>query len=97
MQVGVLRITLRIPGNQSLKGKRQVVRPIIDKVRGRFNVAIAEVDDQDLWQTACLAVSCVGNDRAVVNQVLSRVANFIDQNPGDGEVLDYEMEIVPVF
>lgn len=97
MQVGVLKVTLRIPGNQSLKGKRQVVRSLVDRVRGRFNVAIAEVDDQDLWQTACLAVSCVGSDAATVNQVLSRVARFISLNPGDSEVLDYEMEILSVL
>ncbi|MEK7848184.1 MAG: DUF503 domain-containing protein [Chloroflexota bacterium] len=97
MQVGVLRVTLRIPGNHSLKGKRHVVRSIVDRVRGRFNVAIAEVDDQDLWQTATLAICCVGSDAATINQVLSRVAHFIGQNPGDSEVLDYEMEIVPVF
>jgi len=93
MHVGVLKVSLRLPENHSLKGKRQVVKSIAARVRSRFNVSVAEVDDQELWQLACLGVSCVGSDGATVNQVLSRVARFIEQYPGDAEVLDCELEM----
>ncbi|MEK7774061.1 MAG: DUF503 domain-containing protein, partial [Deltaproteobacteria bacterium] len=56
MVVGICRISLVIHGNASLKGKRQVLKSIIEKVRNRFNVSIAEVGDNDLWQRAELGV-----------------------------------------
>ena len=64
MTVGVLRLTLFIPENHSLKGKRSVLRRIKARVSERFNVSIAECDDHDLWQRAVLGVSQVGTDEA---------------------------------
>jgi uncharacterized protein YlxP (DUF503 family) len=78
MVVGVLRLTLFIPENHSLKGKRQVLRAIKDRVRHKFNVSIAESDDHDLWQRAELGICQVGNDRAFVDRALREVVNYID-------------------
>lgn len=78
MVVGVLRLTLYIPENHSLKGKRQVLRAIKDRVRHKFNVSIAESDDHDLWQRAELGICQVGSDRAFVDRALREVVNFID-------------------
>ncbi len=78
MVVGVLRLTLFIPENHSLKGKRQVLRAIKDRVRQKFNVSIAESDDHDLWQRAELGICQVGSDRAFVDRALREVVNFID-------------------
>ena len=94
MNVGALRVRLRLPENQSLKGKRKVLKSITSQVSNRFNVSIAEVDDQDLWQLATLGVSCVSNDGRHANEVLSRVMDFIQSIRSDAEVLDYEIEIL---
>jgi len=95
MSLGVCKVKLRLPENQSLKGKRQVLKSIITRVRNNYNVAIAEVDDQDLWQLATLGVACVSNDAQQDNKVLSRVVDFIGRSKFEIEILDYEIEIMP--
>ena len=92
MVVGICRVELHIPDNDSLKGKRQVLRSIKDKVRNKFNVSIAEVDGQDLWQQAILGISCVSSSASHANEVLSKVINLIDQNH-DSFIVDYEMDL----
>lgn len=79
MFVGVARLTLQIPDSGSLKSKRQVLRRVTDRVKARFNVAVAEVEDQDLWQKASLALSVVGNDRRHVDEQLEKVIHFIEE------------------
>lgn len=78
MVVGVLRLTLYIPENHSLKGKRGVLRKIKARVGNEFNVSIAECDGQDLWQRAVLGVSQVGSDAAYVEGALRQVVHFIE-------------------
>ena len=82
MVVGTLQVELTIPGVDSLKDKRMVLRSLKDRVRKSFNVSIAEVDDNDQWQSAVLAVVVVSNDRRFANQVLSKVVDFIGQSRG---------------
>lgn len=94
MTIGALIVRLRLPENHSLKGKRKVLKSITAQVSNRFNVSVAEVDDQDLWQLATLGVSCVSNDSRHANEILSRVVDFIDAIRGDAEILDYEIEIL---
>ncbi|MDO8578448.1 MAG: DUF503 domain-containing protein [Dehalococcoidales bacterium] len=94
--VGVLLIKFRLPENDSLKGKRQVVRSVIARISNNFRVAAAEVDDNDLWQLATIGVSIIGNDKGQINKVLSMIIEFVDAAGFDAEVLDYKMEIVPV-
>ncbi|MCY0997180.1 DUF503 domain-containing protein [Myxococcus sp. MISCRS1] len=79
MFVGVARLTLQIPESGSLKSKRQVLRRVMDRVKARFNVAMAEVEDQDLWQKATLALSVVGNERRHVDEQLEKVIHFIEE------------------
>ncbi len=79
MVVGVLRLVLSIPGAGSLKDKRQVLRKLLDRVKARFNVSIAEVGDNDLWQRAVVGVSAVGNDRRFVNETLDKVLHFVEE------------------
>lgn len=93
MVVGVGRLHLRLHDNHSLKGKRRVVRKTIERVRSRFDVAIAEVGDQDLWQSIRLGFSVVGSDGRVVHSVLDRVVNFIEELHLS-EVLDVEVEVL---
>ena len=78
MVVGVMRLTLFLPENHSLKGKRQVLRAIKGRVRNKFNVSIAESDGHDMWQRAELGIAQVGNERAFVDAALREVVKFID-------------------
>ncbi|HEA47068.1 MAG TPA: DUF503 domain-containing protein [bacterium] len=93
MIIGTAWIELHIPGVNSLKGKRQIIKSIKERVKNRFNVSIAEVEKQDLWQRATLGLACVANNKAQVNRVLSKVINFIEQNRNIS-LIDYEIEIL---
>ncbi len=96
MFVGVLRLTLHLPEPGSLKSKRHLVRSAIDRVQARFNVSIAEVAENDLWQRSVLGVTAVGNDHAFVNEALDKVANFVAaMHGGQIQVIARELEIVP--
>ena len=97
MNVGVCKINLRLPENQSLKGKRQVVKSITARVGNRFNVSVAEVDNHDLWQVATLGICCVSNNKRYTNEVLSKVVDFIAGSRFEVEMLDYEIEILSVL
>ncbi len=81
MVVGLYTIELFIPGSQSLKDKRQVLHGIKDRLRGTFNLSVAEVDSQDLWQKAILGMACVSNEHNHVSQVLEKALNLIKSMP----------------
>ncbi len=93
MVIGTCTIELHIPGNGSLKGKRRVIKSIIARVHNEFNVSIAEVDNQDLWQSATLGVACVSNGSNYVHGLLTKVVEWIEHNRPDVEVMDYQIEI----
>ena len=96
MNVGVCKISLRIPENSSLKGKRQVVKSITSRVKNKFNVAVAEVDDHDLWQLATIGVCYISNNKRHTNEVLSKVVDFVVSSRFEVEMLDYEIEILTI-
>lgn len=81
MVVGVCTVELWIPESQSLKDKRQVLHSMKDRLRGKFNLSIAEVDGQDLWQKSVLGMACVANDGSHVEQVLEQALNVIKSMP----------------
>ena len=96
MFVGVLRLTLHLPAPGSLKSKRHLVRSAIDRVKARFNVSIAEVAENDLWQKSVLGVAAVGNDQAFVNETLDKVADFVgSMHGGQIQITARDAEIVP--
>jgi len=96
MNVGICKVKLRLPENLSLKGKRRVVKSITTRVGNKFNVSVAEVDDQDLWQLAMLGICYVSNNKRYTNEVLSKVMDFIANARFEVEILDYEIEVLPV-
>lgn len=77
MVVGILRVVLSLPWNDSLKGKRSVVKSIVERARGRFHVAAAEVDDLDQHRRATLGFAVVSNDARHAGQVLDKLLGFI--------------------
>ena len=94
MIVGVLRLTLHLPAPGSLKSKRHLVRSAIDRVKAKFNVSIAEVAENDLWQKSVIGVAAVGNDRAFVAETLDRVADFVaSMHGGQIHVIARDVEI----
>ena len=93
MHIGLLQIELFLPGNQSLKGKRQIIKSIKDKVRNQTNVSISEVDYHDAWQQAQLAVVTVGTDHSRVSQVLASVIKLIENTPGS-EIINRQIEML---
>jgi len=92
MVVGTLKIEFRLTDNRSLKGKRKVVRSMVDKVKSRFNVSIAEVGSNDKWQKIELGVSAVGNDRRHIDSSLNHVLGFLD-SLCLAQIVDTEIEI----
>ena len=77
MIVGLCTVELFLPESQSLKDKRQVLLSLKDRLREKFNLSVAEVDGQDLWQKAVLGLACVANEGRYVNQVLDQALNVI--------------------
>ncbi|MFY9813419.1 MAG: DUF503 domain-containing protein [Dehalococcoidales bacterium] len=97
MNIGVCKIDLRIPENETLKGKRMVVQSIIARVRDKFHVSVAEVENGDMWQIATIGVCCVSNDNRHTNEMISRIVDFIETTRLDVEVLNCETEFISVF
>ena len=93
MVVGVCTIDLHLPGIGSLKGKRQILSSLKERIKNTHNVSIAEVEANDLWQRAVLGVACVANDGRHVNQVLDAVLNAVRANAGV-EIVRHHMELL---
>jgi hypothetical protein len=86
-----------MPENQSLKDKRRVVKSIVTRVRNNYNVSIAEVEEQEHWKLTTLGITCVGNSARHLNGMLSKVIDFIARSRLEAEMLDYQIEILPVL
>lgn len=93
MVVGICTIELFLPNNGSLKGKRQVLKSMKDRLKQRFNISIAEVEDQELWQKTVLGMACVGNEKSHVHQTMDKALALIRGNPLV-EVISSRFEIV---
>jgi len=81
MIIGVCTIELHIPDQGSLKGKRQVLLSLKDRVRQKFNVSIAELDGHELWQRTVLGIACIGNEKRHVNRQMDHVMTLIRRTP----------------
>jgi len=92
MVVGVLHLECGLPGTQSIKDKRRIVKSVLDRLHHRFNVAAAEVTHQESWRRAGLAVACVSTDTRHADSVLARVAREIEHH-GELVLLDYSTEL----
>ena len=77
MVVGLLRFEVRLPNAHSLKDKRSVLKSLKDQLRGRFNIAVAEVDADEKWQRATVGISTLGNERSHVEGLLMQVTEWV--------------------
>jgi uncharacterized protein YlxP (DUF503 family) len=92
MVVGALRLELHIPASHSLKEKRSVLNHVKERLRSRFNVSVAEVDHQDLWQRATLGVAVVSGESGVLDRVLHEILSSVEREVRI-QVLDYQIRI----
>jgi len=93
MAVGLLTLEIHIPDSRSLKDKRQVLRSLKDRLRGRFNVAVAELDHQESWQRAQVGVVSLSNDPAHLEQSLRAVLNEAEEILGR-DLASHDLEIM---
>ena len=77
MVVGVLTVQLHLFGINSLKDKRHIVKSVIERLKGRFNISVAEVDHNDSHTMATIGIAGVANDRRFLEEVLDKSVNFI--------------------
>ncbi|MCL4498677.1 MAG: DUF503 domain-containing protein [Chloroflexi bacterium] len=93
MIVGILTVDLSVPGSNSLKDKRQVIKSVLSLIRNKFNVSAAEIDHLDSHRRAELAFACISNDQALVNRMLDKILDYIRSNPMC-EVVDSDLQFV---
>ncbi len=92
MVVGAIQLEIYIPGSNSLKSKRKVVKSLINRLRDKFNVSVAEVDANNLWQRATLGIAVADGNSRFANKILDKVLDMIE-NDGNVEILDYQISI----
>lgn len=92
MVVGTLRVEIHLPASDSLKAKRSVLNHLKERVRSRFNAAVAEVDHQDLWQRSTIGFAVVGGEAGILDRVLRDILSAVESEVRL-QVLDYEIQI----
>ena len=93
MIVGACQIRLHLPESQSLKDKRQIVKSVLARLRGSFDLSAAEVDDLEVWQLTTLGLTCAGNEATHVEQVLQHAVRYVEESRPDCAVTDVRIEI----
>ena len=95
MIIASCTITLQLEAVFSLKEKRRILKSILARLPQKFNVAVAEVDHQDVWQTAVISLVTVGNDAAHLHSQLQKAVVWLEQQRPDVPIADFAIEILP--
>lgn len=93
MIVGLLTLDLHIPEANSLKSKRMVIKSLIARIKNKFNVSVAEVDANNLWQRSVIGIAYVANETVIINKVFEKIKNLI-LNIHSVELIDANMEML---
>jgi len=93
MTIGILKLILFIQDSNSLKEKRMVLHSLKAKLRNNFNVAVTQIDDEDKWQRATIAIVGAERDRKNMNSILSNIINFIEEFDGV-DLINHELELI---
>ncbi|MGC9349337.1 MAG: DUF503 domain-containing protein [Anaerolineae bacterium] len=93
MIIGACKLRLYLPGVVSLKEKRSVLKPLQNQLRRTFEVAVAEIDHQDVWQSSEIAVVAVATDAGHIYSVLEKAVHWIEDNYYQVEVMDWDVEL----
>jgi uncharacterized protein YlxP (DUF503 family) len=93
LTIGVLYLDLLVPDARSLKDKRRVIKGLKDRMHGKFNCSVAEIDYQDVWTRCRLAACVVSSDSRHANTQLNEIASFAERQFG-AELADYRIEML---
>ena len=93
MIIGACTVDLHLPGNGSLKGKRSILKPLLLRLRKEFNLATAEVDYHDVWQSAQIALVSVSTDAGHLQALLERAVHWIEKQRPDLDVIGWRIEV----
>ncbi len=93
MIVGLLTLDLHIPESHSLKSKRMVIKSLIDRIRNKFNVSVAEVDANNLWQRSVIGIAYVANETVIINKVFEKIRTLV-LSTHSVELIDSTMEML---
>ena len=92
--IGILTLHLHIPCCKSLKEKRSRLKPLLTRLHKEFNISVAEMDAQDVWQSTVIACAVVSNEKAQAQRTLPKVAEWVEFNWPDVTIVDEEFEII---
>jgi uncharacterized protein len=95
MLIATVKIKVHLPWVHSLKEKRMVVKSLIAKLGNKFNVSVAEIEEQNIHQIAVLGVAGIAGDAAMADSVIDHVLNFAEENT-EGEIIDVEREVISI-
>jgi hypothetical protein len=95
MFVAAARIEIHIPASQSLKDRRRVLKPLIERTRNRFNAAVADVGPQDKWQVASIGLSVVGSSIGNARERLDEVVRFIEEFSPEAITTSVDTDVLP--
>lgn len=93
MKVLLIKITLRASWVHSLKEKRMVVKSIVQRLKNKFNVSVAETAEQDIHQTIVIGIAAVCGSSAQADSTMENILNFVEDNT-DAEIIDIQREVV---
>ena len=93
MIVGLLTLDLHIPGANSLKSKRMVIKSLIERIKNKFNVSVAEVDAQNLWQRSVIGIAYVSNETVMINRVFEKIRTQVNDTHSV-ELINSDMEML---
>jgi uncharacterized protein YlxP (DUF503 family) len=92
MQIASCTVTLQFYDVHSLKGKRRILKSILTRLPKQFNVAAAEIEQHDTWQTAVIALVSVGNDAAYLHGLMEKAIAWLEENRPDAVIEQYNIE-----
>ncbi|SFH53102.1 hypothetical protein SAMN05192551_101390 [Tindallia magadiensis] len=93
MKVGICTFNLMMYEGNSLKEKRMIVKSVIERIKSRYNVSIAEIADQDKWRLATIGFCCISNNKSHVEKTIQEVVRFLEKD-GRMELMNIDMEVI---
>lgn len=93
MHIATCKLKLSLDGVRSLKEKRQILKSILARLSNQFNVAVAEVEHQDVWQTAVIGLAAIGSDAGHCQRLVDKAVEWIERNRPDLYIVEIDMEM----
>lgn len=94
MNVGVIKLSIRLPLSRSLKAKRRIVQSLCQKIKNNFEVAVSEVESLDDLKMGVIGISLVSNSSVIIQKVISQILHYVQEQTGDFVLLDFHHEII---